>query len=53
MANKNKHLSCARNATYLQRAHNVPRTLWNVGLYDSLVNFPKTCQQRCEIHMYA
>ena len=32
MADKNKHLSCARNATYLQRAHNVPRTSWNVRL---------------------
>ena len=42
MADKNKHLSCARNVTYLQRAHNVPRTLWNIGLNDSLVDVPKT-----------
>ena len=24
----------------------------NVGLNDSLVNLPKTCQQRCEINIY-
>ena len=44
--------SCARNTTYVQRAQNVPITLWNVGLNDSLVNVPKTCQQRCEINIY-
>ena len=33
-------------------AHNVPRMLWNVGLNNSLVNVPKTCQQRCEINIY-
>ena len=31
----------------------LPRTLWNVGLNDSLVNVPKTCQHRCEINIYA
>ena len=36
-----------------KRSHNVPRTLWNVGLSGSLVNVPKTCQQRCEINIYA
>ena len=36
-----------------KRAHNVPRTLWNVGLNDSLVNVPRTCQQRCKINIYA
>ena len=35
-----------------KRAHNVPRTLWNVKLNDSLVYVPKTCQQRGEINIY-
>ena len=34
--------------TCTQRTKNV----WNVVLNDSLVNVPKTCQQRCEINMY-
>ena len=44
------HFHCSKLPT--KRAHNVPRTLWNVGLNDSLVNVKKNMPTTFEINTY-